>query len=163
VPGQRTEDLPVDPDARAEPELAPPGSAEEAGYLARALALVGGQLLDGRDPLRYAWLATDGLEYEVAARVADTAHRLAALRLAGGDAAGAMDAARAGLRLAFSDELLWRDLLRGAHATGQPDLIRAVVDEMCARTALDEVLPRMAPETEALIDEICPSWRYSVG
>jgi hypothetical protein len=144
-------------------ELSPPGSAEEAAYLARALALVGGQLLDGRDPGRYAWLATDGLEYEVAARVADAAHRLAELRLAEGDAAGAMDAARAGLRLAFSDELLWRDLLRGAHATSQPDLIRAVVDEMCARTALDEVLPWMAPETEALIDEICPSWRSSVG
>jgi hypothetical protein len=37
------------------------------------------------------------------------------------------------------------------------------VDEVCARTALDEVLPRMAPETEALIDEICPSWRASVA
>jgi len=143
-------------------ELSPPGSAEEAGYLARALALVGGQLLDGHDPRRYAWLATDGLEYEVTARVADTAHRLAELRLADGDAEGAMDAARAGLRLAFNDELLWRDLLRGAHATGLQDLTRAVVDEMCAKTALDEVLPRMAPETEALIDEICPSWRSSV-
>ena len=32
-------------------------------------------------------------------------------------------------------------------------------DELCARTALDEVLPQMAPETEALIDEILPSWR----
>ncbi len=42
-------------------------------------------------------------------------------------------------------------------------LLRSVVDEVCARTALDEVLPRMAPETEALIDEICPSWRASVA
>jgi hypothetical protein len=38
-------------------------------------------------------------------------------------------------------------------------LLRAVVDEARARTALDEVLPRMAPETEALIDELLPSWR----
>jgi hypothetical protein len=37
------------------------------------------------------------------------------------------------------------------------------VAEVCARTALDEVLPRMAPETEALIDELLPSWRSSVG
>jgi hypothetical protein len=139
--------------------LAPPGSAAEAGYLARALDLVRGQLLDGRPPVRYAWLATSDLEYEAAAQVADAAHRLAAVRLAGGDPQGAAGAARAGLRLAFDDELLWRDLLRAAQAAGRPDLVRAVVDELCARTALDDVLPQMAPETEALIDEILPSWR----
>ncbi len=139
--------------------LAPPGSAAEAGYLARALDLVRGQLLDGRPPRRYSWLATGDLEYEAAAQVADAAHRLAAVRLAAADPAGAMDAARSGLRLAFDDELLWRDLLRAAQAAGRPDLVRGVVDELCARTALDEVLPRMAPETEALIDEILPSWR----
>jgi hypothetical protein len=119
--------------------------------------------MDGREPGRYAWLAGDGLEYEAAARVADAAHRLSRLRLAQGDPGGAMDAARAGLRLAFDDELLWRDLLTAAHATGQEHLLRAVVAELCARTALDEVLPRMAPETEALIDELLPSWRSSVG
>ena len=107
--------------------LAPPGSAAEAGYLARALDLVRGQLLDGRPPGRYAWLATGDLEYEAAAQVADAAHRLAAVRLAAGDPEGAMDAARSGLRLAFDDELLWRDLLRAAQAAGQPDLVRAVV------------------------------------
>ena len=64
---------------------------------------------------------------------------------------------------AFSDELLWRDLLRSVHATGQDDLVRAVVDELSARVALNEVLPQMAPETEALIDEICPSWRSAVS
>ena len=73
-----------------------------------------------------------------------------------------MDAARAGLRLAFGDELLWRDLLRAAHQTGQEELLRAVVEEICARTALDEVLPRMAPETESLIDDLYPSWRTTV-
>ncbi len=139
--------------------LAPPGSTAEAGYLAQALDLVRGQLLGGRPPRRYNWLATSDLEYEVPAQVADAAHRLAAVRLAGGDSQGAMDAARAGLRLAFYDELLWRDLLRAAQAAGPPGLVRAVVDELCARTALDEVLPQMAPETEALIDEILPSWR----
>jgi hypothetical protein len=136
---------------------------EEETGLARALGLIDGQLLTGRDPGRYAWLAADDLEYEVTARVADAAHRLASLRLGRGDADGAMNAARAGLRLAFADELLWRDLLLAAHATGDQHLLRSVVDEVCARTALDEVLPRMAPETEALIDEICPSWRASVA
>jgi hypothetical protein len=143
-------------------ELALLGSAEQEDYLARALELVQGQLLDGRPPGRYAWLATDELEYEVTARVADTAHQLVGLRLAGGDPQAAMDAARAGLRLAFYDELLWRDLLRAAHQTGQEELLRAVVDEICARAALDEVLPGMAPETESLIDDLYPSWRTAV-
>ncbi len=143
-------------------ELAPAGSAEEADYLTRALDLVRGELLDGRPPGRYAWLATDDLDYEVSARVADTAHRLGTLRLATGDPDGAMDAARAGLRLAFDDELLWRDLLRAAHRTGREDLLRSVVDEVCARTARDETFLRMAPETESLIDELYPSWRSTV-
>ena len=139
------------------------GGRDEEAALEQALSLVSGPFMDGREPGRYAWLASDGLEYEVAARVADAAHRLGQLRLAQGDPGGAMDAARAGLRLAFDDELLWRDLLTAAHATGQEHLLRAAVAEVCARTALDEVLPRMAPETEALIDELLPSWRSSVG
>jgi hypothetical protein len=135
----------------------------EAGYLEHALSLVRGQFLDGRDAARYAWLATDEIEYEVTAAVADAAHRLAGLRLAAGDPDGSMAAARAGLRLAFNDELLWRDLLAGAHATGQEHVLRAVVGELSARVALDEILPRMAPETEALIDELLPSWRTSAA
>ena len=139
------------------------GGSDEEAALEQALSLVSGPFLDGRAPGRYAWLAGDGLEYEVAARVADAAHRLSRLRLAQGDPDGAMDAARAGLRLAFDDELVWRDLLTAAHASGQEHVLRAAVAEVCARTALDEVLPRMAPETEALIDELLPSWRSSVG
>jgi hypothetical protein len=134
-----------------------------AAALQQALSLVRGQVLDGRDPGRYTWLAADDFGYEVTALVADTAHSLSALRLAWSDAAGAMDAARAGLRLAFDDEMLWRDLLRGAHATGKDEVLRAVVDEVSARAALDEVMSRMAPETEALIDELLPSWRSSAA
>ncbi|HEV8221400.1 MAG TPA: hypothetical protein VGQ05_14120 [Streptosporangiaceae bacterium] len=139
------------------------GLPGEADWLARAMDEVQGQLLDGRDPGRYGWLATDPLEYEASALVADTAHRLSRLRLAAGDSDGAMAAARRGLRLAFSDELLWRDLLTAAHASGDESMLRDVVAEVSARAALDEVLPRMAPETEALIDEILPSWRSSVA
>lgn len=137
--------------------------AGEAASLERALGLVRGQLLDGRDPGRYSWLATDSFEYEATAMIADAAHRLSALRLVAGDAQGAMDAARAGLKLAFNDEMLWRGLLLGASATGQEHILRAVVGEVSARVALDEVLPRMAPETEALIDELLPSWRTSAA
>jgi hypothetical protein len=130
-----------------------------AATLGHALGLVRGQLLDGRDAGRYTWLTTSDFCYEVTALVADTAHSLSALLLSQRDAAGAMDAARSGLRLAFDDELLWRDLLRGAAATGQEAVLRAAVDEVSARMALDEVMARMAPETEALIDELLPSWR----
>jgi hypothetical protein len=138
-------------------------SGDEEGCLERALDLVRGQALDGRDPSRYGWLAADPILYEVPALVADTAHRLSALRLGAGDMAGAMEAARAGLRLAFDDEALWRDLLRAAAATGSAQTLRSVVEEISARAALDEVLPRMAPETEALIDELLPSWRISAA
>jgi hypothetical protein len=135
----------------------------EIAHLEQALALVRGQFLDGRDPARYAWLATDDVGYEVTALVADAAHRLSALRLAQGDPGAAMEAARAGLRLSFNDEMLWRDLLVAAHATGKEGLLRAAVAEVSARVALDEVMPKMAPETEALIDELLPSWRTSAA
>jgi hypothetical protein len=59
--------------------------------------------------------------------------------------------------------MLWRDLLLAADATGDEMTLRSVVDEVSARAALDKVLPRMAPETEALIDELLPSWRSSVA
>jgi hypothetical protein len=149
--------------ARASQAAADGDPVAEAEALQRALALVRGQFLDGRDPSRYAWLATDDIEYEVTAAVADAAHRLATLRLAAGEPDAAMDAARSGLRLAFNDEMLWRDLLTAAHATGQEHVLRGVVSEIAARVALDEVMPRMAPETEALIDELLPSWRTSAA
>jgi hypothetical protein len=136
---------------------------DEEACLRRALNLVRGQALDGHEPSRYTWLAADTFGYEVSALVADTAHRLSELRLSSGDPAGAMVAARAGLRLAFDDEALWRDLLLAAAAVGSAETLRSVVEEISARTALDEVLSRMAPETEALIDELMPSWRNSAA
>jgi hypothetical protein len=148
---------------RASQAAAASDNQTESGLLEQALALVRGQFLDGRDPARYAWLATDEVTYEVTALIADAAHRLSALRLAAGDPAAAMDAARCGLRLSFNDEMLWRDLLIAAHATGQEGILRAAISELSARVALDEVMPKMAPETEALIDELLPSWRTSAA
>lgn len=138
------------------------GSSAERDYLERALREVQGPLLDGHDPSRYAWLASDGLEFEVSALVADVAHRLSGLRRVG-DPAAAMAAARAGLRLAGADEMLWRDLLLAADATDDPAILASVVAEITTRAERDEVLSRMAPETESLIDELMPSWRTSVA
>jgi hypothetical protein len=139
------------------------GHAQEEAKLAQALSLVTGQFLAGVGPAGYAWIVTDGLEYEVSARVADAAHRVCELRLVAGDARGAMDTVRAGLRIAPDDELLWRDLLTAAHATGQENLLYAAASEVWTRACLEGPPPGMAPETEALLDELLPSWRWTLA
>ncbi|WP_436760285.1 BTAD domain-containing putative transcriptional regulator [Streptosporangium sp. V21-05] len=124
-----------------------------------ALSLVRGPLLNGRPRGRYAWLAADDLEYDVTAGVADAAHRLCEVRLARGETDQAVAAVRAGLLLAADDEGLWRDLLRATHLTADPVRLRAVVDALHRRAASHPYGGGMAPETEALIDELLPSWR----
>jgi hypothetical protein len=143
--------------------LAEQRPASEETYLQQALGLVRGRLLQPRRPRRYAWLARENLEYEVPASIADAAHRLVELRLARGSATGAVRAAVAGLRGAPDEEGLWRDLLRATHATGDTARLRAVVAELEARVAADPALEELHPETEALIDELLPSWRLSVA
>jgi hypothetical protein len=138
------------------------GRVREEARLAQALSLVTGQFLAGIGPTGYAWIVTEGLEYEVAARVADAAHRLCELRLAGGDPRGAMDAVRAGLRIAPDDELLWRDLLTAAHATGQENLLYAAAGEIWTRASMDGP-PELTTETEALLDELLPTWRWTLA
>ncbi|MDA0635302.1 BTAD domain-containing putative transcriptional regulator [Nonomuraea sp. MCN248] len=122
--------------------------------LEKALGLIRGPLLTGRPPGRYAWLAADALEYDVVAEVADAARRLCEIRLAEGEPDAAIAAVRAALLLAADDESLWRDLLRAAHATGDLARLRAVIAWLTRRAA-----GGLAPETEALIDELLPSWR----
>ncbi|MEU6997002.1 BTAD domain-containing putative transcriptional regulator [Nonomuraea sp. NPDC046570] len=133
-----------------------------AVLLEKALGLVRGPLLSGRPRGRYSWLAADELEYDVMASVADAAHRLCEIRLAHDDADGAVAAVRAGLLLAADDEGLWRDLLRATHATGDLVRLRAVVEGLSRRSASHPYGGGMAPETEALIDELLPSWRIHV-
>jgi hypothetical protein len=140
-----------------------PGRKDEAALLEQALGLVGGPFLAGREPGRYGWLAVDGLEYEVEARVADAAHRLCQVRLAAEDPHRAMAEARTGLKIAPDDELLWRDLITAAHATREEKLLQSVVGEICGWARVDDRMPGLVPETEALIDELLPSWRWSVA
>jgi len=135
------------------------GGTAEAVLLERALALVRGPLLGDRPEGRYAWLAADDLEYDVTAAVADAAHRLSEIRLAEGDPDGAVAAVRSGLLLASDDEGLWRALLRAVHATGDTSRLRAVVDALHRRAASHPYGGGMAPETEALIDDLLPTWR----
>jgi hypothetical protein len=134
----------------------------ETTLLTEALGLITGPFLAGAPADGYCWLAADGLEYEVEARAADAAHRLAELRLAGDDVDAAMAAVRSGLRAAPFDELLWRDLLLVAHATGDEALLRSVIGEVCDWARVDDRLD-LAPETEDLLDELLPGWRWSAG
>jgi hypothetical protein len=138
------------------------GPAAEEAKLAQAMGLVEGQFLAGCGPGGYSWIVTDGLEYEVSARVADAAHRLCELRLNNGDSRGAMDAVRTGLRIAPDDELLWRDLLAAAHATGQENLLYAAAGEIWTRASMDGP-PEMTLETETLLDELLPTWRWTLA
>jgi hypothetical protein len=138
------------------------GHTPEEAKLAQALSLIDGHFLAGCGPGGYSWIVTDGLEYEVSARVADAAHRLCELRLNNGDSRGAMDAVRTGLRIAPDDELLWRDLLAAAHATGQENLLYAAAGEIWTRACLDGP-PEMTTETEALLDELLPDWRWTLA
>jgi hypothetical protein len=130
--------------------------------LEKALGLVRGPLLSGRPPGRYAWLAGDELEYDVAAEVADAAHRLCEIRMAHGDPDAAVAAVRAALLLSPDDEALWRDLLRATQATGDLVRLRTVVEGLTRRASSHPYGGGMAPETEALIDELLPSWRVHI-
>jgi Bacterial transcriptional activator domain len=138
------------------------GRAAEQVKLAQALGLVDGHFLADCGPGGYSWIVTDGLEYEVSARVADAAHRLCELRLNDGDSRGAMEAVRTGLRIAPDDELLWRDLLTAAHATGQEDVLYAAASEIWTRASMDGP-PELTTETEALLDELLPTWRWTLA
>ncbi|WP_378786282.1 BTAD domain-containing putative transcriptional regulator [Nonomuraea fastidiosa] len=133
-----------------------------AVLLEKALGLVRGPLLAGRRPGGYAWLAADDLEYDVTAAVADAAHQLCEIRLAQGRPDAAVSAVRAALLLAPDDESLWRDLLRATHATEDIVRLRAVVEGLTRRAASHPYGGGMAPETEALIEELLPTWRMHV-
>jgi hypothetical protein len=138
------------------------GHSPEEAKLAQALSLIEGHFLADCGPGGYSWIVTDGLEYEVSARVADAAHRLCELRLNNGDSRGAMDAVRTGLRIAPDDELLWRDLLTAAHATGQENMLYAAAGEIWTRASMDGP-PELTTETEALLDELLPTWRWTLA
>ncbi|WP_223167001.1 BTAD domain-containing putative transcriptional regulator [Nonomuraea sp. SYSU D8015] len=133
-----------------------------AVLLEKALGLVRGPLLAGRPPGRYAWLAAEDLEYDVAAEIADAAHQLCEIRLAQGQPDAAVAAVRAALLLAADDEGLWRDLLRATHATEDVARLRAVVEGLTRRAVSHPYGGGMAPETEALIEELLPTWRIHV-
>lgn len=139
--------------------LAGQDGQQEASCLGSALRLIRGPLVADRPLSRYTWLAATSVPFEVSARLADAAHRLAEIRLAEGDAIGAISAVRQGLLIAGDDEQLWQDLLRSAHASGDSARLREIATEIGKRGGDD--MAELNPHTEALVDELYPAWRIS--
>jgi hypothetical protein len=124
----------------------------EMELLRRALQLIRGPFLDGRERGRYTWLARTRLDTTVRDSVEATAHRL--VELSTDDPDGAAGAARAGLRLVPHSQLLWRDLLRAEYdGPGGPG-VAAAVEEMWV--VLSGCGADAEPETEALVEELVP-------
>lgn len=119
--------------------------------LRRALELVRGPIADGAPAGRYAWLGETALPYDAPALIADTAHQLAADYLGRGDAAGAANAARLGLRVDEGDEVLWRDLVRAEQSVGGVEAARAVARDMVATLQRMGGLDLVTAETSAVI------------
>ncbi|WP_460445654.1 hypothetical protein, partial [Angustibacter aerolatus] len=159
---QLSSDVPSDWDVvrtlalRARDERDP---AKEADLLRRALRVVRGPLLTGAPQGRYSWVVRTRLERTVPELVVALAHRMAEL-LHDDDPAGAQSAAASGLRMAPREQLLWRDVLRAAHArdltdpSGGAALLPAAVHRL--RSVLADLDVPLESETEALIEELEP-------
>jgi len=132
--------------------------AEERAALWAALRLVRGAPFADITPGRYSWLARVRLEREIRTLVVDAAHRLAVLGMDGDDPAGARAAAEAGLVVAPTDELLWRDLLRAAHAVSGAEGVHRVAGEL-ERTLHAADAGEVSAETAALVEELVPQAR----
>ncbi len=122
--------------------------------LSRALGLVRGELLADRPPGRYSWLGFGTQETEVPAVVADAAYRLASVRLARGDTAGAQQAAEQGLLGAPDDERLVQIKLRGIAAEGDRARLESVVADLRVRAWHRYGETDLHPVTEAVAERL---------
>jgi Bacterial transcriptional activator domain len=143
--------------ADQDPRYQDPNNRDQ--LLGQALGLVRGPLLARREPGRYGWLAYESVESEVPAVIADTAVELCGLRLAAGNAEGAVDAVRSGMRGSPADEELWRALLKATHATGDVRRLEEVIEGIQRQTRTIHGERGLHPKTEALVDELLPTWR----
>jgi len=125
---------------------------DEAELLRRALHLVRGSVLQDRPATRYTWLVRAPLESTIEVVVVDAAHRLAAISSEAGDPADSAEASLAGLRLAPTAQLLWRDLLVAVHQQGGVTALHAAVADM--QETMDRSGAPVDAETEALIEHL---------
>jgi hypothetical protein len=127
--------------------------------LADALALAAGPLLVNRPQGRYGWLANEIVEAQLPLLVADAGLVLSGLRREGGRADAAVTAVQQALAAAPADERLWNELLRAVHETGDVARLAATAEDLLGRSAALHGARGLPPRTEALLDELLPSWR----
>jgi DNA-binding SARP family transcriptional activator len=123
--------------------------------LTDALVLVRGPLLADRPGDRYRWLTHEIVDARLPLLVADTGLALSEFHMEKDRAEKAIEALNAALRTAPADERLWHELLRATHATGDPARLRALAADLVGRGGARGLPPR----TEALLDELLPTWR----
>ncbi|RZB17815.1 hypothetical protein StrepF001_18550 [Streptomyces sp. F001] len=127
--------------------------------LTDALVLVRGPLLADRPEGRYRWLTHEIIDAQLPLLVADIGLALSAFHLEKDRAEKAIEALGAALRTAPADERLWNELLRATHATGDPARLQALAADLVGRSGARGLPPR----TEALLDELLPTWRNGVA
>ncbi|WHM31433.1 BTAD domain-containing putative transcriptional regulator [Streptomyces sp. BPPL-273] len=127
--------------------------------LTDALVLVRGPLLADRPEGRYRWLTHEIIDAQLPLLVADTGLALSEFHLERDRAEKAIEALNAALRTAPADERLWHELLRATHATDDADRLRALAADLIGRSGARGLPPR----TEALLDELLPTWRDGVA
>ncbi|WP_055569661.1 bacterial transcriptional activator domain-containing protein [Streptomyces atriruber] len=126
--------------------------------LTDALVLVRGPLLADRPQGRYGWLTHEIIDAQLPLLVADIGLALSEFHLEKGRAEKAIEALDAALGSAPGDERLWNELLRATHATEDPARLQRVAADLMARSGARGLPPR----TEALLDELLPTWRSGV-
>ncbi|CAL9544102.1 hypothetical protein SUDANB176_04305 [Streptomyces sp. enrichment culture] len=127
--------------------------------LTDALVLVRGPLLADRPEGRYRWLTHEIVDAQLPLLVADTGLALAEFHMEKNRAEKAIEAIEAALRTAPADERLWNELLRATHALGDPGRLTALAADLIGRSGARGLPPR----TEALLDELLPTWRDAVA
>lgn len=120
------------------------------GALHEALTLVTETPFSGIDPTRWDWAATE--ISEVCATVADIAHELATRALRTGDSRTATWAVAKGLMAEPVSEVLWRDQITAAWASGVPGHARTTISE--ARSALEPLGDDLEDDTISLINDV---------
>ncbi|GGN86079.1 hypothetical protein GCM10011579_077510 [Streptomyces albiflavescens] len=127
--------------------------------LTDALVLVRGPLLADRPQGRYGWLTHEIIDAQLPLLVADIGLALSAFHLEKDRAEKAIEALNASRNSAPADERLWNELLRATHATGDNDRLKRLAADLVARSGARGLPPR----TEALLDELLPTWRSGVA
>ncbi|CAM5269987.1 BTAD domain-containing putative transcriptional regulator [Streptomyces griseomycini] len=127
--------------------------------LTDALVLVRGPLLADRPEGRYRWLTHEIVDAQLPLLVADTGLALCEFHLEKNRAEKAIEALNAALRTAPADERLWHELLRATHSLGDPERLTALAADLVGRSGARGLPPR----TEALLDELLPTWRDAVA